>query len=101
MKKNNHEFSISEAFDKMLHENKWENKIIIEVIASKWEFLVGPVIAEVTDSIWNKEDVLYIKIKDSRFYEEVNMQKSLIIKMVNSFAKSEIVNSIKIIYQKN
>ena len=80
---------LSQSIDDLLKTTKF-NPLFLGNLENKWETIVGKQIASVTEIIKTEKQTLYIKCKNPTWKNELQYQKTEILKKIN-----ETTNKIK------
>jgi mRNA-degrading endonuclease YafQ of YafQ-DinJ toxin-antitoxin module len=89
MKKKDNTVSIKEAINKLIDTYKLRGKLQETELAGKWEDLMGPIIARKTETIYIRDEVLYIRLTSSALRQELGFSRQLIIEKVNEVLKHQ------------
>ena len=73
---------LSQSIDKLLKTTKF-NPLFLGNLENKWETIVGNKIASVTKIIKIEKQTLYIKCKNPTWKNELQYQKTEILKKIN------------------
>ncbi|MCO6494979.1 MAG: DUF721 domain-containing protein [Bacteroidetes bacterium] len=90
------EYSIEEALDKMFDSYHIKDKVDLSKIRTYWEKIAGAVIAKYTTDLYMRNKTLYVKVSNSMLRQELNYMKSNLIKTINEYFKSNVVEEIVI-----
>lgn len=64
------------------------------MIRAFWREEVGDSIADQTDDMWFKGDLMFVRIKNPAWRHEVHMQRFVIAQRLNKRVKEEIIQDI-------
>lgn len=91
-----HEFSLKEAIHQLIDQNGMKQKMMESEVKSKWESIVGKMIADATSSLLFREGILYIQIDSTALKHELNYSKNRIVEEVNAFAGFGLIEQVVI-----
>lgn len=94
MRKRNTE-SIGEVLKQFFEENRFfRQKIAESRVVSGWSKIVGSVAGSYTDSIYLKNNTLYVHLTSSVLRNELMMCKEKLISNLNNYAGLDVVKDI-------
>ncbi len=73
-----HTMSMAEAIQEMLKESRWENKYNHTRILQAWPIIMGETVAKRTESLFIKNNVLFVKLTSAPLKSELISSKELI-----------------------
>lgn len=94
MKRKNNEISLKEAIQALMEHYHIDDRYRFEQVKSRWEEIVGKMIAQRTEKMTIKYKTLYLTVNSSVIKQELQMMKTLIIKRVNEDAGKEIITNV-------
>ena len=86
--------TIGASIDKFFKHHRLEGQFAEAHIQSEWKNIVGPLIANHTQSIYLKGQKLYLKIDSAPLRNEMLMSKKLLVSNINNTIGEECVNQI-------
>jgi len=86
--------NIGTVLETLISELGIEKKIKGHQVVALWEEIVGEKIAKVTEAHKVDDGVLFVKVKNSAWRNELTMKKLEIIKMINDKVKRNTVSDI-------
>ncbi len=96
MKRKSNELSLKDAIDLLMKHYHMDDRYKFEQIKSKWESIVGKLIAQRTEKMVLKNSILYITVNSSALKQELNFLKAQIVQRINEEAGKEIVREVVI-----
>lgn len=87
--------SLGEAIDNWLSANSLRRKIDEAAVINNWAYFVGNQIAQQTQSLQIKENVLTIKVQSGVIRHELLMYKATIVQNINKKYGYELVKDIR------
>jgi len=96
-KRENKTFSIKDLIPQMLQENKLQKGMNQMAVKEAWENVMGKGVMSYTESIYLKNNTLYVKLSSSTLREELGYGKNKIIEMLNNSLESTLIKSIKLV----
>ena len=94
-KRENKTFSIKDLIPQMLQENKLQKGMDQMAVKEAWENVMGNGVMSYTESIYLKNNTLFVKLSSSTLREELGYGKNKIIEMLNDSLNSTLIKSIK------
>ena len=95
-KRENKTFSIKDLIPQMLQENKLQKGMNQMAVKEAWENVMGKGVMSYTESIYLKNNTLYVKLTSSTLREELGYGKNKIIEMLNNSLDSTLIKSIRL-----
>jgi predicted nucleic acid-binding Zn ribbon protein len=86
--------SLGDAIKEFLREYKHSDKLLESQVVESWSKIMGPSIANLTQSVHIKNGKLYVSLKSSVLRSELMMQKRIIVETLNQHVGSEVVKDI-------
>lgn len=86
--------SLAKILDQVVKRYQLDQKVNENQVIIKWQEIVGPRFAAVTEPIRVKNGILYVKVKSDSWRNEVHFQKLEILHNIEAFMKSRIVTEI-------
>jgi len=96
-KRENKTFSIKDLIPQMLQENKLQKGMNQMAVKEAWENVMGNGVMSYTESIYLKNNTLFVKLSSSTLREELGYGKNKIIEMLNDSLNSTLIKSIKLV----
>ena len=96
-KRENKTFSIKDLIPQMLQENKLQKGMNQMAVKEAWENVMGKGVMSYTESIYLKNNTLYVKLTSSTLREELGYGKNKIIEMLNNSLDSTLIKSIRLV----
>ena len=96
-KRENKTFSIKDLIPQMLQENKLQKGMNQMAVKDAWENVMGKGVMSYTESIYLKNNTLYVKLTSSTLREELGYGKNKIIEMLNNSLDSTLIKSIRLV----
>jgi hypothetical protein len=96
-KRENKTFSIKDLIPQMLQENKLQKGMDQMAVKEAWENVMGNGVMSYTESIYLKNNTLFVKLSSSTLREELGYGKNKIIEMLNDSLNSTLIKSIKLV----
>ena len=96
-KRENDTFSIKDLIPNMLRENKLQKGMDQMAVKEAWENVMGNGVMSYTESIYLKNNTLFVKLSSSTLREELGYGKSKIIKMLNDKLNISLIKTIKLV----
>ncbi len=93
-KKDHHQFTLSEAINAFIKENKFDKNINEATLRSNWEAIMGNVIAKHTTKLFLKEKELHIYINSSIVKNEMLYNKHKAIQLINDWLNQSLIDDI-------
>lgn len=94
MRKRNTE-SLGEVLKQYFEDNKFFKKKLAESrIVSGWSKTLGPVIASYTETIYLRQDVLFVHLTSSVLRAELIMSKDKLVMHLNDYAGMNVIKDI-------
>ena len=90
------EYSLSDALQQYLEEKKLMPKLLSKKVVTDWSQIVGQPIADQTKEIWIAKEILYLKIENPAWKNELSYAKSKLIVRINEYVGKEIIKDIRI-----
>jgi predicted nucleic acid-binding Zn ribbon protein len=94
MKKEKHQFTISEALDLIVNKKHITKGITESMIREKWSEIMGKTISEHTTLLYVKDEILYLYFNSSIVKNECNYNKEKIVKLVNEGVGQNIIKEV-------
>lgn len=94
MRRKSNEMSLKEAIEKLMEHYHIEDRYRFEQLKSKWEDIVGKMIAQRTDRLSLKQGTLYITLNSSTLKQELSFMKADLMRRLNEEATKEIIKEI-------
>lgn len=88
--------SMGEAIQAFLKKNGLEEKSLIQGVIGNWGTLMGRPIKENTERIWYRDGVLYVKMNNPVWRNELNLGRSKIRDMLNKEMGKDLITQVKI-----
>ncbi len=83
-----------DAFDDMLHNEKWKSQYFRANIQKDWETIFGSLISKYTTEIRLANKKLYISVSSAPLRQELFNEKEKVIYRINNFYEEEIVKEL-------
>ena len=96
-KRKNETFSIKDLIPQMLQENKLQKGMDQMAVKEAWEMVMGKGVMSYTESIYLKNNTLYVKLTSSTWREELGYGKNKIVKMLNNSLNNALIKSIRLV----
>ena len=96
-KRKNETFSIKDLIPQMLQENKLQKGMDQMAVMEAWEMVMGKGVMSYTESIYLKNNTLYVKLTSSTWREELGYGKNKIVKMLNNSLNNALIKSIRLV----
>jgi predicted nucleic acid-binding Zn ribbon protein len=93
--KKSNEILLKDAIEAFLKDNKLQHKLDETRLLSAWEPVTGQLIARHTLNLSIRDRVLYVKVDSAALREELQYQKSKLLKRLNKKAGVEAIDDIK------
>lgn len=99
MKKNNKDRKsditpVGEAINEMLNQYKLNGRFDEQRLISAWEEVMGKMIANRTEKVFVKKDILFVKISSAPLKHELNMSKQKIIDNFREHLGKSIISEV-------
>lgn len=88
--------SIGDSIQSFLKNAKWQSKINEIRLRDSWEEIMGKTIAKYTYDIHLKNNTLFISTDIAPLKHELQVSKEQIIKNINDFFESKIIDNVVI-----
>ena len=88
------EYSLKDVIQRLLKAYKWEDKLDSVSLINSWEKVVGSIIAKHTTNLFLKNKVLYVSLDSSVLRNELHMERSNIVKMINKELGKKVVEEV-------
>jgi len=86
---------ISRLLSAVFKNKKWRSKLELHRVFEFWDKTVGKEIAAVAQpSLIRSRDVLWVKVKDSIWMQQLHLQKMLLLEKINGQFKGEKISDI-------
>ena len=86
---------ISRLLSAVFKNKKWRSKLELHRVFEFWDKTVGKEIAAVAQpSLVRSRDVLWVKVKDSIWMQQLHLQKMLLLEKINGKFKGEKISDI-------
>ena len=96
-KRENETFSIKDLIPQMLQENKLQKGMDQMAVKEAWENVMGKGVMSYTETIYLKNNTLFVKLSSSTLREELGYGKNKIIKMLNDSLNTALIKSIRLV----
>lgn len=96
MRRKSNELSLKDAIDMLMKQYRIDDRYRFEQVKSKWESIVGKLIAQRTEKLHLKNSILYITVNSSTLKQELNFLKVQIVKRVNEEAGKDLIREVVI-----
>lgn len=96
-KRENETFSIKDLIPQMLQENKLQKGMDQMAVKEVWEKVMGKGVMSYTETIYLKNNTLFVKLSSSTLREELGYGKNKIIKMLNNSLNTALIKSIRLV----
>jgi len=96
-KRENETFSIKDLIPQMLQENKLQKGMDQMDVKEAWEKVMGKGVMSYTETIYLKNNTLFVKLSSSTLREELGYGKNKIIKMLNNSLNTALIKSIRLV----
>jgi len=93
-KRDKGEVTLGDAINKLLKAYKLDDKMAEMTIVESWEELMGKAVANRTEKMVIKNEVLYLTLNSSVMREELMHGKQVIIERVNQKAGFEMIKDV-------
>lgn len=93
MRKSNQQ-SIGEVLQQFLKQNRLDKKLHYAEIIGSWESIVGKLVAQHTKNMYFHENKLILELDSPALRNELLMQRSEIVKKVNTLAGEELIKEV-------
>lgn len=90
------EISLSDSIHSFLKESKLDVEMYRQLIISEWKNIVGESAANHTTNMFFKEKILYVKMNNSCWRNELYYRKKEIIEKINQHVNTELVSDVQI-----
>lgn len=94
MRKFNYDNSLGDVLQKLFDAYGWTEKMDGVRITNSWEKVVGSIFAKHTTNIYVKNKKLFVFLDSSVLRNELYMEKTEIIKKLNSEIGKKVINEI-------
>jgi len=90
-----HEFSVGEAINNMLNSYQLKKKFDETSLLTAWEEMMGKAIANRTDRLFIKNDILFVRLTSAPLRQELRMGKDQILQNFHDrFGKDIVVDVV-------
>ena len=96
-KRENETFSIKDLIPQMLQKNKLQKGMDQMAVKEAWEKVMGKGVLSYTETIYLKNNTLFVKLSSSTLREELGYGKNKIIKMLNDSLNTALIKSIRLV----
>lgn len=96
MKKSRNYISLGDAIEQFLAKHGLKKQAKFHELKSEWAKLMGAPIANNTEKMWLHEGILYIKMKNPVWRQELQLARNKILKMANEHMGIEAVKEVRI-----
>ena len=87
--------SISRLLDKLIKQKNWSKKIKQHTVFELWPEVVGKDIAQRTCPYIIRGSVLWIRVSDSVWMQQLHLQKPLILEQINRRLKGAVISDLR------
>ncbi|MFK5856174.1 MAG: DUF721 domain-containing protein [Bacteroidota bacterium] len=94
MRKFNYDNSLGDVLQKLFDAYGWTEKMDGVRITNSWEKVVGSIFAKHTTNIYVKNKKLFVFLDSSVLRNELYMEKTEIVKKLNSEIGKKVINEI-------
>lgn len=94
--KREREQPIDNLFQTFLRESGLETPFYEHRLIAGWSGIVGEVVAKATENIYIRNQTLYVQIRSAVIRNEILMKRTELVKTLNEYAGSNVINSISI-----
>lgn len=88
--------NIGKAINSFLEKNNLKIPMMEDKVRINWEEWMGKPIASATEKLWIKDGVLYLKIHNPTWKNELQYAKGKIKKIINENLEYELIKSVKV-----
>ena len=89
--------SLGEAIKAYMKQNNLQDTALIQQVIHDWGRLMGRPIHENTEKVWFREGVLYVRMNNPVWKNELQLGKSRIKDLLNKEMGRELINEVKIV----
>lgn len=86
--------SLGEAIDEFLASYKHRVKIQEAEITGAWPIVMGFNISKLTTNVYFTNGILYVQLKSAPLRQELAMQRTRILKLINEYLGGEYVKEV-------
>lgn len=86
--------SLGSALQKIVEAYSLDNKLRENQVIANWAEIIGPVLAAVTAPIRVKDGILYLKVKNDVWRNELHFQKDQILKAIEKHLEKRVIHEI-------
>ena len=87
--------SISQLLDKLIKQKNWSKKIKQHTVFELWPEVVGQDIAQRTCPYVIRGSILWIRVSDSVWMQQLHLQKPLILEKINGRLKGAVISDLR------
>lgn len=87
--------SISHLLDKLIKQKNWSKKIKQHTVFELWPEVVGKDIAQRTCPYVIRGSILWIRVSDSVWMQQLHLQKPLILEQINRRLKGAVISDLR------
>ena len=96
MKKSRNYISLGDAIEQFLSKHGLKKQAKFHQLKSEWAQLMGAPIAANTEKMWLHDGILYIKMRNPVWRQELQLARNKIMAMANEYMELEAVKEVKI-----
>lgn len=89
--------SLGDAISRFLKHHGIEDSYTIQEMIADWELLMGKPIANNTERIWFKNNILYVRMSSAVWRQELSLARLKIKDMINKKVGKDLVQEVKIL----
>ncbi len=94
MIKRDNQYSLKEAIEQLIRAYGFNDKLLETTLIDSWEEVVGGVYAAHTENLRVKNKTLYVKVDIPALRQELTMQRSELVKKLNSKVGKKVIEDI-------
>lgn len=96
LKRSKNEQTLAQVLDRLIDSYRLGDKMKELDVVNAWEEVMGKVVAKRTTSIHVKDKILFVKVNSAPLKEELLMNKSRLVTLLNEKAGHPVIEDIRI-----